>query len=957
MFFVLGLVFLASGASALLFETLWFRQAGLAFGNTVWASALVLAGFMTGLAGGNALAARVGPRVARPLRAYAVLELVIAGSGVGLVFLLPALSPILAPLQRTLADAPVLLQVTRFAIALLLLQAPAFAMGLTLPLLVEALSERRADFGRALSFLYGANTLGAVAGAVAGESLLIARLGIAGTALVAASLDVAAALVVLAFAASQAEGARARSAAAPARPLAAPERELPTRGAGALLVAAFLAGGILLALEVVWFRFLVLFVAGTSLAFALMLAVVLAGIALGSLVASGLLAARPQAHRAAAGVAFATGAVAIAAYALFPHALRGGGVPILAGAGDVLRIAVALMLPVSLLSGVLFPLVGKLLHERVASPMRAAGLLTLANTGGAALGPLLAGFFLLPAWGMERSFFALVALYGVAGLCCLAATGGARALRRVAVASAAVAFGIALALFPWGRMESRFLAVVEARYAPAGERVVAMREGLTETVHYTRRDLFGEPFDHRLVTNGYSMSGTALLGRRYMDLFVQLPVALHPEVRSALLLSYGVGTTARAITRTREIESIHVVDVSRDVLEMNRLVFPDPGEYPLDDPRVRVHVEDGRHFLQTSDLRFDLITSEPPPPKYAGIVYLCTEEYFRLMRERLADGGIATYWLPVNQLSLADTRAMVAAFCNAFEDCSLWAGSGLDWILMGTRDARGPVERERFERQWREPEVARELLRIGVEKPEQLGALFLYDAPALRAFSAGTPPLTDWWPLRLSPRLVDLAQVTPAYAKLMDARDAKERFAASPWIARLWPPALREPTLAAFAWQAIFNDAQAVGPGGAQALSMDVVDRVLRETDLVSLPLWILGVGVQDLEAAERAAARGEASAEIAYARGAGRLAERRFEEAAALFAQAAPAGTAPPEGRVRPAPYLRLYALVRAGDSAALESAARELASSEKSSAATLGFWGFLRRAYGVDRPSSALR
>src|SRR5690242_21897114 len=83
---VLGAAFCASGAAGLAFETLWFHQAGLAFGNSIWASSLVLAGFMLGLAFGNALAARVSDRIARPVRAYALLELGVALSGVALVW-------------------------------------------------------------------------------------------------------------------------------------------------------------------------------------------------------------------------------------------------------------------------------------------------------------------------------------------------------------------------------------------------------------------------------------------------------------------------------------------------------------------------------------------------------------------------------------------------------------------------------------------------------------------------------------------------------------------------------------------------------------------------------------------------------------------------------------------------------------------------------------------------------
>ena len=193
--------------------------------------------------------------------------------------------------------------------------------------------------------------------------------------------------------------------------------------------------------------------------------------------------------------------------------------------------------------------------------------------------------------------------------------------------------------------------------------------------------------------------------------------------------------------------------------------------------------------------------------------------------------------------------------------------------------------------------------------------------------------------------------MTPFYARMMDADAARERFAASAWIRERWPSSLREPTLDAFAWQAILNEAQGVGPEGPQGLSMDVLDRVLRETALEVLPLWILGVDVAEVEAAERAAARGETSPEIAFLLAARALSERRHAEASAWWERSRSAGGS--RGAV--APYLWIHALASAGDRAGALRAARDVARTEQSSAATLAFWGFLHRRFGLDRPGIA--
>jgi predicted membrane-bound spermidine synthase len=175
-----------------LFETLWFRLAGLTFGNSLWASSLVLAAFMGGLGLGNLLALRYGPRLKKPLVVYAMLEVVIGLVGFLLVLIFPLLTPALVPIFRPFLDSPVVLQFLRLVFAFALLLIPATAMGMTLPLLVKTLSVRDENFGRVLGRLYGFNTLGAVAGALSGELLLIGMLGLRGTGLVAVLLNIVA---------------------------------------------------------------------------------------------------------------------------------------------------------------------------------------------------------------------------------------------------------------------------------------------------------------------------------------------------------------------------------------------------------------------------------------------------------------------------------------------------------------------------------------------------------------------------------------------------------------------------------------------------------------------------------------------------------------------------------------------------------------------------------------------
>jgi predicted membrane-bound spermidine synthase len=902
---LLCMVFFLSGAAALLFENLWFQRAGLAFGNSVWASSLVLAAFMGGLALGNGLAGWLGPRVRRPARAYGLLELVIAATGVAIVLGMPVATPLVAQALRPLADAPLLAHAVRLGAAFAILLLPATAMGATLPLLVAELHRSDPRFGLALGRLYGWNTLGAVVGAVAGEAALLAWLGVRGTAYVAGGLNLVAAAG--AFFVAHRVAVRA-PAPVPVAPPPLPRRTAP------LLAAAFAAGGVLLGLEVIWFRFLTLFTLPGSLAFAWMLAVVLLGIGLGGLLGGRWLARHAGAAQLAPALLAAAALLCVGSYAGFEHVLARLSVAARLAWWGVLVQGLALMLPVSLASGVLFTLLGEALDREAPAGTRSAGLLTLANTTGAMLGALAAGFVLLPGLGIERSLRLLAAVYlAAAVLLWLFALRPAG--RRQAVALAFALGGAALAvgpLFPAGRMQSRYLHVpIESFLATGDAHVAAVRESLTETILYLRTDVLGEPHHYRLVTNSHSMSSTLFNAQRYMRLFVWLPVALHPEPRRALLISYGVGTTAKALTDTRELERIDVVDVSRDIVEMNDIVWDDPAQHPARDPRVRVHIEDGRHFLQTRDERYDLITGEPPPPKNAGIVSLYTREFFALARGRLADGGWLSYWLPVHAFQPAEAYAVIHAFCDVFPDCSLWSGSGLDWILLGSRGAGGPIPADRFTAQWRDPVVAGRMRALGVEIPEQLGTLYLAGPEELREIARATPPLVDDWPKRLGGAALEVAEAQAIWRRWLDPDTQRARFAASPLVARLWPPALRDATLPWFAWSREVEDAMHASllETHDPARDLAAVDRVLDDTPLRTLALWHIGSNDDLQRAIERAEERGRGGHLVPFARGAEALAARDWAEATRAFRLAYGI-----EREWRAMLYWWLYALARDG-------------------------------------------
>ncbi len=830
---LLSFVFFISGASALIFESIWFHQAGLNLGNSVWASSIVLTSFMAGLAIGSACIAAWGDKIYLPLRFYVCLEVLIATFGITAIVLFSQSTPYLTPLYTLISSKPALLNFSRTIIAFSFMLIPTIAMGMTLPLLVKTLYRQTSNFGETLGLLYGWNTLGALTGVLLNELFIIKYLGIWGAGILAGSLNVLAALTATYLAKQE---------------LAFPS-SIKTTYAASLrqlkhlhrpLIGSFLAGAILLALEVVWFRFILLFFNSHSWNFAVMLATVLAGIGFGGLVASKWSKKNSNFHHYLFYLFLLNGLFVILLYGNF--ALILSVFQKIRGEQFIAVAAFFLMFPVSFISGAIFTALGSALHNENLSESRATSFLTMANTAGAMLGAITGGYILLPVFGTEMAFFSLALAYGLTSLffrqghtkiTIVKNVGGAKILGTI--------FVVSLFAFPFGLMENSYINIASELYADlTGEKRVVWREGVTETIQYMRKDIGDKPHYYRLITNNYSMSATSKDAKRYMKFFVYWPVALIGDPKKALLICYGCGSTAKALTETKSLEEIDIVDISNDILELSSVVYPALTDNPTHDERVDLHVEDGRFFLQTTEKKYDIITAEPPPPSFNGVVNLYTQEYFHLMYERLNSGGIATYWLPVYQLRPKDTKAIIKAFCNEFSDCSLWSGGGLEWMLAGTNNFSHPVSEGKFRKQWQDEKVGRELKKLGFITPEQFGASFVADGVRLQRWVESSDPLVDNFPHRLSPVNRKWKDGVSVYSEFMNSKQSLENFMGSESIAKFWPPNIKEATSNFFSSRWVVDDLL-MSQGTAKYSQPYTLHQCIHNPLLVEYIPWALG--------------------------------------------------------------------------------------------------------------------
>jgi spermidine synthase len=883
----------------------------LAFGNSTWAAALILSSFMAGLALGNALAASSRIRRWRPLYFYAVLEVLVAFFGCTIVFGLPVVGDLMRPVWQMLWNYQPALLGLRFVVSFLVLLLPTTAMGLTLPVIIEDPLLRETEFGRAIGFLYGSNTLGATLGAVLGEAYLIGAFGLYGTSLAAAAAVCIAAAIALAVArfgaARYVVGFKGADRSEHSKfPLSFEESYRPP---WRLLFVSFGTGFVLLALEVIWFRFLRLYVASSPTAFAIMLAMVLAGIGLGSILASLIRRHAARLDQLVPILLLLAAVLVLLSYWSFPSAL----VPASVGVFNlswwrVTLLSIALMFPVAFVSGILFPSIAASVQAGVGDWMNSTGITTLFNTIGAAVGPLLASFVLLPGIGYQWSLIAcaigyalLSALAGFAKrrhVAALQARQGESVLRRTWILPRSpkhnvaslpliglwVVFILILAIFPYRRAETHF-AHASRPYETEYEgrllaRVVKRIEGTSDTWQLLRRDLSGEPYYYRLLCNAFSMSATNPPGQRYMRLFAYLPLAFRPESEDVLLLCYGCGVTADALLHGSNVRRMDVVDISKEVFRLADFYSGIDYTNPLRDPRATTFIQDGRFFLQASPRQYDIISGEPPPPKNAGSVNLYTREFFSLIKSRLKEGGIATFWLPLDQLKLNEAKAILRAFHDVFSNASVWASADENWIMMGINGQGRNVGEEQLRRLWSGPAIGADLKRIGVEVPQQLGALFLMDGDEIDRLTRDVPPLTDNYPKRLSDARWDEKANFEFAATYMDPASVTERFLQSSLINRIWPEALSKSMKSLFAVRETRFLSETVGSNKLAEL-----DLFLRGTRLRMPVLEALGSNELRLAIAQRVARETEPPPpEIVPDLIAGALAQRDLNEAIRLL-------------------------------------------------------------------------
>lgn len=736
----LTVLFFFSGACALIYQVLWLRMLGWVFGVTAYAASTVWAMFMTGLAIGGVLAGWIGDRVRKPFAWFGAAELLIGVTAFATPLALSTLERVYISVVPHVTASSAALVAARVLIAFLVLIVPTTLMGATLPLVLKTSAFRESSLGTQVGILYGSNAFGAIAGTLTAGLYLIPTHGIHRTFVIAASLNVLAGLSAMALSSlSDTMPADAGEAPAPAAdfPVASGFAATPLQ-LRMLLVVFTLSGTIGLALEVVWFRVLSLFLRPTVYGFAVMLATVLGGIALGSYAVAPLLR-RIRSVLPVALIEMCVGLAVVLSFAplrylpLFTERLT----PVLAGWMPpylVYPIAASLLVifPSALLAGLAFP-IGLHLWTAGASTGHTAGRVGRfysLNVCGAIAGSLLGGFVLLPALGSRTSVIVLgLASFG-SGLALLAVSRAPRLTRLAAALAGTAAIAVAAQRTPNPIDQFNM-----QRYPAMNP--IFVEEGVESTVAVHE---FGPPTARRrlMSMNGAHQAGsdgpTTFLHRR----IGHLPMIVHPNAWDTLVIGLGGGATAGAAA-LHDGSRVDVIELSDSVV--HGAAFFDAINYDaVHRPNLHIRLDDGRNFMMLTQQRYDVITADLIQPIYAGAGNLYSREYFELMRRTLKPGGMVMQWIPGTD---AEFKAIARTFISVFPETTAWADGSL---FIGSLE---PLVLRRSDFEWKRqlPGRAQGMKDAGIESFDDLLHAYKAGPDEIRAFVGDGPLLTDDRPL------------------------------------------------------------------------------------------------------------------------------------------------------------------------------------------------------------------
>ena len=758
---LIGLCFIASGATGLIYEVLWARMLGLVFGATTLAISTVLAAFMGGLAIGSALAARLARKIKKPLSTYGWMEIAIAIYALLVPLLFQSIDNLYALIWQQFQPSFFVFSLWRFALSSLALLVPTTLMGATLPVLAAAFVHSSHRDSNSVTRLYACNLAGAIVGTLMAGFVLLPALGIRTTIAVAAAINIIVGIIAIVLQRRAGSSERVDQVA-----------EVTSEDAGSKFTgskfwffAALASGFVTISTQVSWTRILTMIIGSSTYAFSIVVALFLIGLALGAW----LVARKDRSDRLRSTILKVEVLTAIGLLLSLFTLNRIPALLVTLGlyfqtsswlgllALQIMSATLLILMP-ALLMGMVMPLVLVWASGDRTTAVARVGRSYAINTIGAIAGAFITGFLLIP---KTSTRFTLL----LAATCCLIVAAvayrpaeGARdpALKRalaiglipiVTIALFVIAPRMNLADLSIGAYDSLVRVLAQTREGvnaesndapkPDVHELLMYEEGPTATVSVRRdQDTVSMAINGRTNASdsNYDMPTQVMLG--------QLPLLVAPNINNGLIIGYATGITVGAMLQS-PIQSVTCLELEPKTVTGSKF-FDHINNRPLDDPRTTLIIDDARTFLRVTPNRYDMIVSEPSHPWVPGVANLFTQEFFELGRARLNEQGIFVQWVQIYQLSTESLRSVLATYTSVFPHVLVFRVGGLnkgkDLLLVGSNQ---PLNLDRLSERMTDQRMAAEMARVDLKDEAAVREWYVCDESKLRPAVAGAKINTD----------------------------------------------------------------------------------------------------------------------------------------------------------------------------------------------------------------------
>ncbi len=690
----LFLLFIGSGCAALIYEIVWFQLLQLIIGSSSISLGILLGTFMGGMCLGSLLLSRLISAKQHPLRVYAGLEL---GIGVlGLVILVAM--PLVGGIYTAWGGEGMFGIVFRAVVAGICLLPPTMLMGATLPAIsrwVKATPEGVSWLG----FFYGGNIAGGVIGCVLAGFYLLRVFDVQTATMVAVVINIAVYVIATMLARSTTYEA---NVVTPAAAGAAPATHT------AAYVTIALSGFTALSAEVIWTRLLSLHFGATVYTFALILAVFLVGLGIGSTVGATLARDIASPKRALGWCQLLLcAAIAWSAYQLTESLPYWPINPYIATTPwftlqlDLVR-CLWVVLPGAILWGASFPLALAAVSTREQDAAQLAGGVYAANTVGAIAGSLVTSFMLIPWIGTSHSEQVIIIVSALSALIMLEPSfstavarpagfnppptgkGGWNVTATVVLAVAMISAGLlARSVHPLPGLLVAYGRYAATRIGQAN--IIYVGEGLNASVAVSE------------LSNGvrnYHNAGKVQASSEPQDMRLQrmlghLTTLIPPQAKKVLVIGCGAGVTAGAVSVDPVVEHETIAEIEPLVPKVVSTYFAEHNFDVVRNPKVHVRIDDARHFVETTREKFDAITSDPLDPWVKGAAMLYTVEFFQMAKDHLNEGGVVTLFVQLYESNMAAVKSEIGTFLEVFPNGVVWGntneGKGYDLVLLGQK--------------------------------------------------------------------------------------------------------------------------------------------------------------------------------------------------------------------------------------------------------------------------------